>query len=1619
MGGVRTCSNIRSPRPQCKRPEFGAGLHGALISWKACYGKWRKHAGQASIDPMNMGLTGQGRRSTFGYSPIQPFPRTAMNTRARTLLSLLFSAGLLHSNAPAEVYVNRTVYGTIEPMELLNRTLKLDRFYQNEYGDLYGLDPGPPFIIEAPILIGKSYAPGGEAGTRGGLRIEAFGGGAKAFRVVFAPQGGTNDPILIIANSDVIVEGDGFDPITFAGPFYFERTVSSPADSADTLTFTHCTFDLLVGMPYVTVPFSLGICRTYFGDCSFSGWYTTLSSIISCGGDRVQGSLTVERCTFENMNLIPGAYPIRVETAARVHIQRNLFKNIAFDLSDRCGVALVQSSEIGTIAGNEIEGFTTCGAIQLMGGTSVHGRATLGGSANMPFIIRWPGLTVYDGGALEILGGTVLKHYGGNAAEPSYAVLDGGKMAATGSVFTAFWDDEYGGNTDNAGPTYERWGGPTSAIRIDTTASAEFTKCLFRYPSGGIVARGNLTVQKCVVEYATDQGILIGGTQFTHAYNIMNTTIRGTTRRYTSGSASAIVVDNGGGVRQGVLLENDSLYNNTGDGVTLSCGGPLRTVVTVDRCWIGANKQYGISAFLGTGVEGLSIVNSGILCNGANGISAGVQYGTTPPATVSVEGNLIAGNGFSQLSGGVSVSDVRSRYVNNTIAMNRGPGIVLDNIDTTDGLCANNIFYANRINGLSKAETPPSPVIANAFWQNSPNDLFYYRAGSGYIQTVAALQALGGDYATNSQSNPVFLPEFTARITSLVYSTTTDQTLITLEGGALSDSIFARRFIRPDRSQPTPFLLSHVHGDTLFLWGDARPVATVGDTCAICDMHLSQSSPLIDFGRNSVVTLEKDLDGQARIMDGDKDHVYLVDIGADEFAPDSLAHGPIEILAPTKAITVVAGEPYEIRWRAQDMSSVDIDFTPDYHPPEPVAWQRLASNQSASGGTLHWDVPDSLLSTRCQIRVRNSVDSALFARSELFRGKGYVLTRLASDGSYERYTPGDDGWRCANDSASTWPESWWSQFNYETGIDPYTGSRYPPGFADSTLLNAHPWDFPDWPLFVQAFGESACYFTLVGKSYRPLALLRWKTIKKTWNGSCVGYSVSSLLGFSRKETLNSQFPAIGQVTRLHELPVSDASRSMVNLFQTRAWSADLLRALNASFKEPLETLNEIRAKLMCDTCAPRHIGIYFNIGGHAVAPYEIVREDTTTARYFILVYDPNKPGDDTPMLVLDTAAVTWFYPERPTRTVRKVFFPFPATTYLSVPSLPYLAPLAAKASSPGGHQTDTIEVYLSDAASVSIRDDADSSIGHVGGAWFNTLPDGWPILDIGDGEAGPSGYVLTSRSYRAEVNCGDEPTFSATAIGRGKAYWYSRSDANPAQKERLIIGNGLGVANPNTDSMRIRLTSIITGTTEDRVIEVANLRLLPGDSVHSLLEENDGLCLISSGSARSYIVRLQSVSGQGVTLFESEPIALMQNSTHRILPAWGEATLPTARVARDQGNDGTFEDTITVRNILVGVGNTKPGIPTEFGLDQNYPNPFNPSTVIRYRVPVRSHVSLTIYTILGQELVALLDEPRDPGTHQVAWNGVDRQGKRVPSGVYICRMKAGEFTGIIKLLHIR
>lgn len=96
------------------------------------------------------------------------------------------------------------------------------------------------------------------------------------------------------------------------------------------------------------------------------------------------------------------------------------------------------------------------------------------------------------------------------------------------------------------------------------------------------------------------------------------------------------------------------------------------------------------------------------------------------------------------------------------------------------------------------------------------------------------------------------------------------------------------------------------------------------------------------------------------------------------------------------------------------------------------------------------------------------------------------------------------------------------------------------------------------------------------------------------------------------------------------------------------------------------------------------------------------------------------------------------------------------------------------------------------------------------------------------------------------------------------------------------------------------------------------------------------------------------------------------------------------------------------------------GLPKVYHLAPNYPNPFNPTTTIAFDVPAPGgEVRIRIFDVRGKLVSTLANEHRAAGQHSVTWQGTDRRGSPVASGVYFVDMVAPQFHSTRKMLLLK
>lgn len=211
------------------------------------------------------------------------------------------------------------------------------------------------------------------------------------------------------------------------------------------------------------------------------------------------------------------------------------------------------------------------------------------------------------------------------------------------------------------------------------------------------------------------------------------------------------------------------------------------------------------------------------------------------------------------------------------------------------------------------------------------------------------------------------------------------------------------------------------------------------------------------------------------------------------------------------------------------------------------------------------------------------------------------------------------------------------------------------------------------------------------------------------------------------------------------------------------------------------------------------------------------------------------------------------------------------------------------------------------------------------------------------------------------------------------------------------------------DNNAIQLGDLAIGQT----VEIRALGQPNGPRIATRIRVEDLLLL--SGSIDQVVFNGISVVGKEV-LFDANTLIL--GKLNIFLSVKDLKVGQFVEIRGERGEDNVVLSTkIKVQGEIITSVELAPdqAVPQTFILRQNYPNPFNPATTITFRVPrvnqsaVRT--KLTIYNLLGQTIRTLVDEPLQAGqTYQAHWDATDDHGIQQASGVYLYRLKAGNFT---------
>jgi len=172
-----------------------------------------------------------------------------------------------------------------------------------------------------------------------------------------------------------------------------------------------------------------------------------------------------------------------------------------------------------------------------------------------------------------------------------------------------------------------------------------------------------------------------------------------------------------------------------------------------------------------------------------------------------------------------------------------------------------------------------------------------------------------------------------------------------------------------------------------------------------------------------------------------------------------------------------------------------------------------------------------------------------------------------------------------------------------------------------------------------------------------------------------------------------------------------------------------------------------------------------------------------------------------------------------------------------------------------------------------------------------------------------------------------------------------------------------------------------------------------------------------TGNQDVYLIKTDHLGNSGCNESTAATLAgntaTVVNSSTQTLIGSGALIDTTATIVSNAATADSLLCSDILTNIDQSEGYSGPML-DQVTLFQSYPNPFNPVSTIRYELPISGDVSLMVYDVLGREVTRLVDSYREPGCHQVQW-----EGGEFPSGIYIARLVTPEYTHSIKMLLLK
>jgi hypothetical protein len=215
------------------------------------------------------------------------------------------------------------------------------------------------------------------------------------------------------------------------------------------------------------------------------------------------------------------------------------------------------------------------------------------------------------------------------------------------------------------------------------------------------------------------------------------------------------------------------------------------------------------------------------------------------------------------------------------------------------------------------------------------------------------------------------------------------------------------------------------------------------------------------------------------------------------------------------------------------------------------------------------------------------------------------------------------------------------------------------------------------------------------------------------------------------------------------------------------------------------------------------------------------------------------------------------------------------------------------------------------------------------------------------------------------------------------------------------------------------VSPLVTGDMPGTIFQHAGMPAFPDTMIaYGGCPSINGFDVLSPNGAATMQMHYEPIPGAGAVI--SQETVNPQNQTARVvLSGFSYHYIRDDRVLFPADMADHLAHILSWFETSVSSPTGATDVPGGTSLRQNYPNPFNPTTTIEFTIKRRTRAALKIYNTEGRLVAVLLDEAKDPDTYKVVWDGKDRNGMPVASGVYFYRLIAGKFDKTRKMVLLK